>query len=197
LEPRNKQLPWNDPCVYGYWLAQTFYYVSHSTRLLAAAASRFGCDDHGTALHWRFAAHMGEEKRHELLCLHDLKQLNLTLDRFPERHSTRMFYEPQYFKVEHQDPIVLFGYIFPLEMLSLCEAGRGMLTITEGAFGRQATTFLRVHIDDDPDHIEKAYQALEGANSAQLKLIEQNLRQTVFAYDAMLRDVREGSVEKA
>ena len=32
--------PWHDKAVYGGFLAQTNYYVSHSTRLLALAASR-------------------------------------------------------------------------------------------------------------------------------------------------------------
>ena len=29
---------WSDPDIYGNWLAQTYYYVCHSTRLLAAAS---------------------------------------------------------------------------------------------------------------------------------------------------------------
>ena len=33
--------PWTERAAYVGWLAQTYYYVRHSTRLLAAAAARF------------------------------------------------------------------------------------------------------------------------------------------------------------
>src|SRR5688572_20045967 len=126
--------PWSSRYAYGDWLAQTYYYVRHSTRLLAAAAARFPFDDRGSALHYRFAAHIIEEKRHEELALHDLKRLGLRLDQFEERHSTRMFYEPQYYKIEQQAPSVLFGYIVPLEAIAAAHGSRIGAAVTT-AFG--------------------------------------------------------------
>src|SRR5690606_24416532 len=82
MKTAGEKFPWTSRKVYGDWLAQTYYYVRHSTRLLAAAAARFPLDERGSALHYRFAAHIGEEKRHEQLALHDLQQLGFTLAEF-------------------------------------------------------------------------------------------------------------------
>jgi thiaminase len=183
-----ERVPWQNKPVYGDWLAQTFYYVEHSTRLLAASAARFACDERGNALHQRFAAHMGEEKRHELLALHDIKALGLRLEDFAEHHATRMFYEAQYYKIEHQDPLALFGYILPLEAMSI-NKGKWLLERVHESYGNRCTTFLKVHIDDDADHIEKAFAALEAVSPQQRALIELNMRQTTFGYMSMLAEV--------
>jgi len=34
--------PWENQSFYAEWLAQTYFYVRHSTRLLCLAAARFG-----------------------------------------------------------------------------------------------------------------------------------------------------------
>ena len=188
LDRSLEEFPWQLKPAYGDWLAQTYYYVSHSTRLLAASAARFPCDERGNAFHHRFGAHIAEEKKHELLCLHDLKVLGLGVRDFPERHTTRMFYEPQYFKVEHQDPLALFGYILPLEAMSVSK-GPWILERVHAAHGERASAFLKVHVNDDEDHLAKAFVALEAATEAQRALIEQNLRQTTAGYRAMLRDI--------
>lgn len=190
LEQGTQEYPWGQREAYADWLAQTYYYVSHSTRLLATAASRFPLDARGSALHQRFAKHIAEEDRHELLAEHDIEALGLTLARFPERDSTRMFYESQYYKVEHQDPIALFGYILPLEAVAATR-GRWVLERIDRYFGRAAGTFLRVHAEDDVDHVEKAFAALEGISHAQAALVECNLRQSTTAYLGMLRELRE------
>ena len=169
LDQGVQEYPWTQREAYADWLAQTFYYVSHSTRLLATAAGRFPRDASGNALHQRFAKHIAEEDRHELLAEHDIGALGLTLARFPERDSTRMFYETQYYKVEHQDPIVLFGYILPLEAVAVSR-GRWVLEQIEPQYGRAAGTFLRVHAQDDVDHLDKAFAALQGLSGTQSAL---------------------------
>src|SRR3712207_1317678 len=93
--------PWKHKASYANALAQTYYYVSHSTRLLAVSASRFALEDE--ALHRRFAAHMVEEKSHHLLAAHDLKVLGHSLTDFPELPATHAFYESQYYKSGYQD----------------------------------------------------------------------------------------------
>ena len=66
----------------------------------------------------------------------------------------------------------------------------GLLRIEEETFGPLCVSFLRVHTDEDPDHIEKAFAMLDGTTDVQRELIKENLRQTVFAYGAMLREIR-------
>lgn len=180
-----QRFPWHERRAYGDWLAQTYYYVRHSTRLLASAAARFAQDERGQALHQRFGKHIGEEDRHELLALHDLEALNLRIDQFEERDATRMFYEPQYYKVEHQDPLALFGYILLLEAAA-ASSGNWILARTDPLYGRAAGTFLRVHAEDDVQHLERAFAALEGISSEQERIVTLNLRQSASAYLGIL-----------
>ena len=84
------QVRWEDKQVYGNWLAQTYYYTRHTTRMLSLAGSYFYEDEQ--KLHERFLTHAGEEMNHELISLGDLKKLGFTLKDFPELPSTRSFY---------------------------------------------------------------------------------------------------------
>lgn len=189
LDQGGEQFPWHVRDAYGDWLAQTYYYVSHSTRLLASAAARFALDGRGNALHQRFGKHIAEEDRHELLALHDLETLGFSIDQFRERDATRMFYEPQYYKVEHQDPLALFGYILPLEAIAVSK-GKWLLERVDALYGRGAGSFLRVHAAEDVEHLEKAFAALDGITAEQSRLIETNLRQSTQAYLGILRELR-------
>jgi hypothetical protein len=184
-----ESFPWTDRQAYADWLAQTYYYVRHSTRLLASAAARFAYDEWGNALHHRFAAHMAEEKKHELLALHDMAAIGASIDRFPEHHATRMFYEPQYFKIEHQGPAVLLGYILVLEAMGPAH-GRRVADAVNQAFGPKCGAFLDVHTKDDVEHLDKALGVLQRVPEPLARLVEQNLRQTTFAYIEVLSDIR-------
>jgi hypothetical protein len=180
--------PWAQRMLYVDWLAQTYYYVRHSTRLLATAAARFPIDSSGDALHHRFAAHMSEEKKHEKLALHDLKQLGAAIDGIHERSSTRMFYEPQYYKIEHQHPVALFGYILALEAIGPAR-GKQIIERVASAHGRTCISFVSLHTEDDVEHLDKALQIVSGVSAVERDYIEQNLKQSTYAYCTMLRDV--------
>jgi hypothetical protein len=189
MEAAVEAFPWGERGAYGDWLAQSYYYVRHSTRLLAAAAARFPHTARGDLLHQRFGKHIGEEDRHELLALHDLKSLGFTIDEFPEHDATRMFYEPQYYKVEHQDPLALFGYILPLEGIAVSK-GTWVLARTDVLYGRAAGTFLRVHAEDDVAHLEQAFAVLTDITPEQSSLVSGNLRQSAAAYCGMLASLQ-------
>lgn len=188
LQQAAAEFPWTDRRAYGDWLAQTYYYVRHSTRLLACASARFSQDALGDALHYRFASHISEEKRHEQLALHDLKRLGLSLEEFHERHSTRLFFEPQYYKIEHEAPSALFGYILPLEAIGPA-CGKEVCAQVAAAFGPKCDSFLRVHAEEDVDHIEKALQLIGTVPEGERAFLLRNLEQTAYAYCAMLRDI--------
>ena len=184
--------PWTDRDAYCDWLAQTYYYVRHSTRLLAAAAARFACDEGGDTLHHRFTQHMKEERKHELLALRDLRVLESGIDAYEERPATRMLYEPQYFKIEHESPVAVLGYILALEGMSAAR-GKWVLEEARRAHPARSTTFLEVHAHDDEDHLRKGVAVVEGLPVAEAKLVAQNLRQTTFAYNLMLAEVVRGA----
>ena len=183
------RFPWEDKRAYADWLAQTYYYVSHTTRLLAASAARFEYTERGNALHHRFATHMAEEKKHELLCIHDMKRVGAAIDDYPEHESTRAFYEPQYFKIEHQAPIALFGYILPLEAIGPA-TGHSIVARVAKAYGERCDSFLRVHSEEDVSHLDKALEMLRELPEHEQTLVEANMRQTTFGYVAMLNDIR-------
>src|SRR5687768_17384452 len=80
----------DDIQIYAQYLAQTYYYVSHSTRLLALSASRFSVSHED--LHRRFIAHMVEEKGHHLIAAADLKKLGYDIKLISELPTTKVLY---------------------------------------------------------------------------------------------------------
>lgn len=149
-----ESMPWDQKEFYANYLAQTFYYVRHSTRILALSAGRLSYEK-DQKIHLRFLKHLGEEANHEKLALNDLKFLGYKLQDFDELNSTRFFYEPQYYKIEHQHPLALMGYILFLEVLAqnVCPPLSAKLT---NLYGKKSATFLLVHGEEDPSHVEEA-----------------------------------------
>jgi hypothetical protein len=177
--------PWSNSRAYASWLAQTYYYVAHSTRLLAAAAARMPFNPLGNQLHYRCAAHIAEEKKHELLALHDIKVLGESLDHLPELAATRLLYEPQYAKIDHRDPIALFGYILVLEAMSATH-GAAHLALVEASHGTRAASFLKLHSAEDQGHVDKALASLEQLEPERMRIVEENIVQTGLAYRLLL-----------
>lgn len=176
--------PWHDKMAYAEYLAQTYYYVCHSTRLLAASASRFSQEDQN--LHKRFINHISEENSHELLALRDLQKLGYNINDFSELPQTKTLYEIQYYKIEHCDPAALMGYIVALEALA---AGSEIKRIKEkvtALYGKDCAKFIQVHADNDPDHIEKAMKVVEDLKTNRLPEINSNIEQTVICFIDML-----------
>src|SRR3989338_1125178 len=148
-----KKIPWEDSRAYAQFLAQTYYYICHSTRLLAASAALFSYQN--KALHKRFLHHIDEENAHELLALRDLQKLGYKISDFPELPETKALYEAQYFKIEHYDPSALMGYILALETMA-CKDFKWMKEKVTELYGKECAKFIQVHADEDPDHVDKA-----------------------------------------
>jgi hypothetical protein len=182
------RFPWERRSAYADWLAQTYYYVRHTTRLLAAAAARFAMDEKGDALHKRFCTHLAEEHGHELLVVQDLKHLGALLSQFPEHSSTKLFYESQYYKIEHVHPIVHFGYILPLEALGPA-CGTTAIDRVATAHGGQCTSFLRLHSQEDVDHLRKALEMIATVTEEHRDAIGTNVKQTTYGYQAILLEI--------
>src|SRR5687768_1654676 len=73
--------PWEDAKAYALWLAQTYYMVSHSTRLVAMAGAYVPVGNE--SLHGRFVDHSKEERGHQKVCIADMKELGFKLTDFP------------------------------------------------------------------------------------------------------------------
>jgi len=163
------EVNFEDKRVYANYLAQTYYYVNHSCNLLGLAISKmFGPDKR---FQKRFGKHVGEEDRHELLAKKDLERLGFSLEDFPELFETSDFYTSQYWKTQNEDCLSLLGYIVALEHFAI----HGGPMIYEKAGGG---TFLKVHIDEDEDHVVHAIDMIESLPEERQKVIIKNIRHT-------------------
>lgn len=168
---------------YADFLAQTFYYVSHSTRFLAFAAGLMKFEDR--KFFNRFVKHISEEHNHELLAKNDLKYIGYEVSDFEHTAETRMLWESQYYKIQHEDPLSLIGYIIPLELFS-AKFFPTFLKKIDSRFGKMACNFVKVHAEEDQDHIEEALSILNEVDGLRKQRILENVEQTAIAYTQML-----------
>lgn len=180
------RFPWEDKNCYSLWLAQTFYFVSHSTRLLATASGRFPIGQ--DTLHYRFAKHIVEESKHERLALADINNLGKDITNLPELSQTSAFYQTQYYWIEHISPISFYGYILLLEG-SAVRKGPYATERIHRTLGDKCTSFLKVHGAEDIEHLEEAFDQLEKLDPASLQLIEKNLILSCDIYCSILEEI--------
>lgn len=183
LDRAFRATPWREKTVYGAFLAQTNYYVSHSTRLLALAASRFRFSEE--QLHRRFIKHATEEMSHETLALRDLKNLGFSLRQFTEFPSTRAFYQTQYYMIEHVSPWSFWGYILMLEGLAVTK-GAWLYNEIKQHHGEKAGSFVKVHAAEDVGHMAEAEKAMESLPERERPLVIEQIANSCFYYCSML-----------
>ena len=175
--------PWENKTAYGNWLAQTYYFVRHTTSFLGLTASRFG--HWRRDLQYRQIHHLRGEANHDLLLLKDLEVLGLNLEVFPELAETASLYQSQYYFIEHEHPAAHYAYAFFLEGLAATKIelfyGRLERTYSPDAYG-----FLRVHMIEDRDHFEEGLSALDFLSEPEVDAFRRNLHQTAYLYIQML-----------
>lgn len=179
LENITQTFPIFEKHMYAQWLSQTYYFVCHSTRLLAVACSLFNWDKND--LHYRFAEHIKEERNHELLAIKDLNEIGYNIEQFEELPETAAFYQTQYYWIERVNPISLYGYILCLEGFATQGAVPFYETVC-AIYGKKAGTFLKVHTCEDVGHLEKALSFLESVNIEEKHIIEKNLKLSCTLY---------------
>lgn len=175
--------PWHDPVAYGLWLSQTYYMVNYSTRLVALAGALSPIDRND--LHARFVDHSQEERGHQKVCISDLKNIGFTLADFPQMFQSACMYQIQYFWIQQKHPIAFFGYTLALESLA-GNFGSILFDRVREAHGEKAGNFLKLHSEDDIEHIEKAHDQLEKLNEAEKALVQENLEISSAIYRSML-----------
>ncbi len=136
----------------------------------------------------RSLVHIGEEQGHDLIAVNDLKNLNYDIANFIELGTTRSMWECQFYKIQ-KDPTNLLGYILALETLAVKTFkefnGELLKTYTD-----KATRFVKIHADDDPDHVEEALIQINKCTPAQQKNILFNFEQTITMYNCMLEEIK-------
>ncbi len=181
------ELPWDNEEFVANYFAQTFYYVKHSEKLLALCIARLQDDK----IVSRFKEHMSEENSHELLALADLKKMGRSIKNFPEHPLTKSFYESQYYKIEHQHPLVVMGYIQFLETLAV-EQGLVAWKGIKNSIGIESS-FLKLHGEEDIDHVEKANYMISHLPNELQVLIHQNFYQSQLMFKLLLSSLEEAT----
>lgn len=169
--------------VYGNFLAQTYYYVSHSTRMLAFGA---GLMKRSEENHFRrFIKHISEESSHEVLAERDLQDLGMKPTDFYHLPETHALWEPQYYKMLHEGPLSLMGYIIALEYFS-CTHLPAVYKHIQDTHGTKAGRFIKLHAEEDPDHIQKAIELTSTLSPDLQETILVNIVQTAKTYSLMV-----------
>jgi hypothetical protein len=184
-----RTLDFTNADLYANWLAQTYYFVSHSVRLSALGASRLDVDH---PLSKRMVAHTREEAGHHLLAKRDIEALGRKLDDFPQFGVTSAFYQAQYYVVLFEDPAHLIGQILMLEAVSV-ELGAWMYDLVRDKFGDDASRFVKVHAQEDQDHVQHALAAVRALPPAQQQGVAKNFRQACEMYSLILRTIKEAA----
>ena len=179
--------PWENKMACGAFLSQAYYYVSHSTRLLVFAASKFDLENE--PVHRRLVKHAMEELSHEVLAERDLKHLGLKAEDFGEFTSTQALYQTQYGMIHSRGPWSIFGYILALEVLSMEEAGNIANEIRKH-HGDKTNTFAKVHAADDIEHVERALEVLEKTDESTRAIIMANLETSAYLIQKMFEQCR-------
>jgi hypothetical protein len=178
-----EKTPWRDRDMYGAWLAQTFYYVRHGTRMITLAASRFALTE--DPLHRRFIKHAAEETGHDVLALRDLQNLGRSVDQFPEFPSTSALYQTNYYLIEHVSPWALWGLLLTMEGLAV-KIGPWLFNEIKQHHGEKPGSFVKLHAFEDIAHMAEAEKIMQNLPDSQRPLVVEQINHTRFHYCSML-----------
>jgi len=166
---------------YANWLAQTYYFVRHSTSLLGHALPHLK----DPQMKARFEKHIGEEERHELLAIKDLEKLGRDIHEFKESAMTQAFYQGQYYRITFEGGTSLLGYILYLEGLAV-HIGRSAYEEIKDVH-KSSLLFLKVHAEEDPHHLSHAIDAINSLPERDQEVILNNLNYTKEIYLQMMQ----------
>lgn len=187
IETTFAEFPWEKQDFYTTWLSQTYYYARHTTRLLALGAAR--CAFTEDPFHNRFLEHAKEEKGHEKLIILDMKSFDMKPEDFPEFPSAAALYQSQYYWMQNDSPLAFFGYVLALEAIG-ARLGPALNQKVESAYNKKATHFVRVHSEEDIEHVEKALENIAKLPVPMQEIVMKNMEQTFYHYDSAMKECR-------
>lgn len=175
--------PWEDQQAYAQWLAQTYFFVRHTTSMICLSAAKFGPknkNEHQHAIH-----HLTEERGHDQLILNDLDHLGFKIEEFEEDPATQLFYQNQYYMIEHEGPASHLGYALLLEAAA-AQFGKAALEKISRCHGRPAGSFIEVHTNADQDHAKEGLDLLLSLPPHVAEVVMRNVRQSRMLYEMIL-----------
>ena len=179
---------WHDKEAYAIWLAQTYNMVNYSTRPVALAGGY--CNFENEQLHNRFVDHSQEERGHPIMCIQDLKALKYNYNDLPLTPQSSVLFQIQYYWITQVTPASFFGYSLGLETLAY-KFGKRLFEMASSAHGRKATNFLRVHAEDDIEHVETALKEISKLNNFEMESATKNLIICCNTYRDMLKNIEQ------
>jgi len=189
---RFDELNWSDRRIYSLWLGQAYYLVRHTTRLLSLCAGY--CPFEYEATHKRLLEHCNEEKGHDHIALADLAALGLKLEDLPELDETKQLIQLQYDQIKNLSACSFFGYILLLEGLAVMRA-KELCERVSTSFGPRTGRFLKVHSEDDIEHIEQALNQIETFDIDDQQLAIDNLRESAAIYKTMIERIKHSNFD--
>lgn len=177
---------WKNSNFYSDWLAQSYYFVTHSLRLLGHTISH--SEKSSDLFIRRSANHMLEEFGHEVMAKNDLERMGFSLDSFTELCATKMFYRSQYYGIEKVNSRYLLGYILFLEGIAVIHGKKAYEQVSE-AFPKSAV-FLKVHAEEDVDHLDKAFKEISVLNEKDILAINESLEMAAIGYKAIISEIQ-------
>lgn len=178
--------PWENREAYVDFISNMYYFLSQACRLLTAAASE--CSQEYDVFHHRFVDHAKEEKNHEKLVLNDLRKLKEPLR--PVMASMPPIWQTQFYMIQKKSPLSLLGCVLYLENLSLSEGiGPKIYDRCLEAYGKQATSYLRVHVEEDADHVDSLYEVLDQIPAHEAENIKESLLITSSLYKNFINEL--------
>lgn len=182
-----------DANFYCDWMAQTYFFVRHSTRLLALSAGKTPFELQ--AFHQRFLAHAAEEKNHDLLLVRDLESFGKSPADFEELPITKVFYRNQYFAIENIHPLSFLGYVYLLESIPVL-IGKEILPTLLEKYPKQACSFFKLHCEEDVDHLEKLDGVLNSLPKPIYDSIQFNFEESADLYWRLLEELNSRTLKK-
>ncbi len=179
--------PWENREFYAFWLSQSSYFVNHSTRLLGLAISQAPNGIHPYLK--RNAEHILEEFGHEAMAERDVKALGYKLEDFPELFPTKIFYRNQYHGIQKFGAHYLIGYTIFLESIS-ARLGPGLAKRLMKAFP-SAHLFIKVHAEDDQEHIVNITNQLRTLDAKQMEEVIESMTMASEGYLQILEQIKD------
>jgi hypothetical protein len=171
--------------VYSLFLAQTYYFVKHTTAMLAkiiSKSSMYEQNDFKDKL-----SHFKEELGHESLLLSDLKNLGMDIKQFKEYPETRLLYQSQFYCIEKNIDSHM-GYSLYLEGLGAF-LGPKILENLINTWGEKSVSFIKTHGIADQKHFTDGVISLEKLSNATKLQVLENLEQTNLLYNSLIKRI--------
>lgn len=179
--------PWSDKDCYAQWLAQTYFFVRHTPRLLCAMGAKAAL--HETEMFNGILHGLEEENGHDIFLLNDLKNLGFDLSQFSPFPMTEVFVQNQYYWVQNNHPSVHLAYAVFLEGVA-CVAGPKISPTVKSLYGAKCATFIHSHATLDQEHFPEGLEALASTPESTHQILTQNLMQTKEVYSIIIRQIK-------